>query len=213
VYEEIINRVKSRVLGNIAHMEQTVEIAELASKLDGDMCEFGCYNGGMSAIMGYVCNKNNKDIKIHLFDSFEGIPYPTKEDLDIPGHPEGVTRTGELKSTGISVANFETLFQMISASEYPAKNYVVHAGWIQNTLPAAINMIDKLSFLRIDVDLYVPTKLCLEYLYDRVVVGGYVLVHDTIPGCKQAVDEFVKQHPEIKLNECRDGGGWFWVKE
>jgi O-methyltransferase len=212
-YKFIISRVSSRVLGDIAHMYETAEITEEACQLEGDMCECGCYNGGMSSIMGYVCRIKNKNIKIHLYDSFEGIPYPTKEDLDIPGHPEGVTRTGELKSTGVSVANFETLNLMLGASGYPRENFIVNKGWVQHTIPETLYNIEKLSFLRIDVDLYVPTKLSLDLLYDKVVSGGYVLVHDMIPGCEQAVREFILKHPEIKLQYCRNGGGYRWKKE
>lgn len=218
MYEVIIERVKSRVLGTIEHMKQTAEIAELACKLEGDMCECGCYNGGMSAIMGYMCAKAKVDKKIHLYDSFEGIPYPTVQDIEIPGNPVGVTRTGELKSTGISVANFETLYHMLYLSEYPISHYIINKGWIQYTLPATLENIDKLSFLRIDVDLYIPTKISLELLYDKVVPGGYVLVHDMIPGCKQALDEFIEDHPEIELTTCRTEGnhigegGWWWKK-
>jgi O-methyltransferase len=212
MYTEIITKVSPWVLGNLAHMEQTAEIAEQACKLEGDMCECGCYHGGMSSIMGYVCQKNNKEKKIFLYDSFEGIPFPTIEDTIVPGHPKGVSFTGELKTTGVSVANIPTLLKVLEFSEFPMENYIVTIGWVQNSLPLTSMNINKLSFLRIDVDLYAPTKLCLQTLYDKVVPGGYVLVHDMLPGCLQAIKEFQEVHPEIQLQPCRDDGGYFWIK-
>ena len=71
-------------------------------------------------------------------------------------------------------------------------NYRIIKGWFQDTLPQNIDKIGNIAILRLDGDWYESTKVCLEYLYDNVVEGGYILVDDYNfwPGCKKAVDEF-----------------------
>jgi len=90
------------------------------------------------------------------------------------------------------------------------KNYEVVVGWVQNTLPR--NNINKLAFLRLDLDLYVPTKIALAELHHKVINGGYVFVHDyaTLPGCKQAVDEFLDKNKTIKPTVDAEAGGILW---
>ncbi len=46
--------------------------------------------------------------------------------------------------------------------------------------------------LRLDGDLYESTIQALEGLYDRLSVGGYVIVDDygNVAGCRQAVHDF-----------------------
>lgn len=58
----------------------------------------------------------------------------------------------------------------------------------------------KISLLHIDVDLYEPTKVILEKLYDRVTTGGIIIFDDygAFAGTNKAVDDFFKNKAEIK---------------
>ncbi len=210
--EDLVKKYAFYILGNLEHIKRTIELATMAMEIDGDLCEVGTYIGGNCAIMGELCKHYKKDKTIYLFDSFEGIPYPTEEDTVIPGEPEGIERTGELKSTGVSVATLEWVQRVLTMSGYP--NFVIMKGWVQNSIKPALAILKKIAFLRIDLDLYAPTKYTLENLYDRVVKTGIVFVHDyeTLPGCRQAVDEFLKLHPEITPTVDTIGGGVWWVK-
>lgn len=68
--------------------------------------------------------------------------------------------------------------------------------------------------LRLDGDWYASTKICLEYLYNKVEIGGVVIIDDyyTYEGCRKAVNEFwilkgIKPYT-IKVSEdCL-----FWIK-
>lgn len=77
-------------------------------------------------------------------------------------------------------------------------------GNIVNTIPEYIAQHDKLkiSLLHIDVDVYEPTKIALEYLYDRVVPGGLIVFDDygTVAGETKAVDEFF-QDKNVQLSK------------
>jgi len=67
-------------------------------------------------------------------------------------------------------------------------------GWFINSLPPA--NIKKISFLRLDGDLYESTRDPLNILYSKVTKGGIVYVDDygSFNGCKVAVEEFRAQH-------------------
>jgi len=96
------------------------------------------------------------------------------------------------------------------------KNFLnYHKGWFQETLPDSAKEINKIAILRLDADLYASTKIYLDYLYEKVVSGGFVIIDDygTYEGCKKAVDEFrEKQGIRAFLNpvnkDCR-----YWIKE
>ena len=65
-------------------------------------------------------------------------------------------------------------------------------GDIKETIPQL--PVEKIAILRLDTDTYDTTKTELELLYDRVSVGGVVIIDDygfTV-GCKKAVDDFIR---------------------
>jgi len=85
-------------------------------------------------------------------------------------------------------------------------------GWFKDTLPSA--PIEKIALLRLDGDLYESTIIPLNSLYDKVSVGGFVIVDDyhVVKGCKQAVHDFIesrKLNPELVEI---DGVGIYWQK-
>ena len=74
------------------------------------------------------------------------------------------------------------------------------AGLFQETLRAT--HIPRIALLNIDADWYESVKLCLETFYDAVAPGGIVSIDDygLWPGCRQAVDEFIKERqPAVRM--------------
>jgi hypothetical protein len=60
-------------------------------------------------------------------------------------------------------------------------------------VPFGFESVDAISFLNIDLDLYQPTKISLEYLWPKVIVGGITLVdfHDSVStGAEKATREY-----------------------
>lgn len=70
-----------------------------------------------------------------------------------------------------------------------------------NTIPSyAENHPElKISLLHIDVDVYKPTIVILDYLFDRVVPGGLIIFDDygTVAGETKAVDEFFLNRDQV----------------
>ena len=77
-------------------------------------------------------------------------------------------------------------------------------GDVLETLPKFLekNIGFRISFLLFDMDMYKPTLKALNLLYDKVVRGGIIIFDEY--GCDEwgesnAVDEWLKLHPEITL--------------
>jgi hypothetical protein len=65
-------------------------------------------------------------------------------------------------------------------------------GWFKDTLPTA--PIEKLAVMRLDGDYYESTMDALKNLYDKLSIGGYVIIDDygeeSWTYCREAVEDF-----------------------
>ena len=84
------------------------------------------------------------------------------------------------------------------------ENIELIKGDIIKTLPSFIeeNRNLKIILLHIDVDIYEPTKIILDKLFDKVVDGGIIILDDykVFPGETKAVDDFIKNR-NIKIEQ------------
>ena len=75
------------------------------------------------------------------------------------------------------------------------KNYQLIEGDITETLPDFLKSqpYQRIAYLHIDVDIYKPTKIIFDLLFDRVVRNGVIVLDDynDVAGETNAVDEFI----------------------
>jgi O-methyltransferase len=85
-------------------------------------------------------------------------------------------------------------------------------GLFKDTLPVA--PIGRLALMRLDGDLYESTMDALNALYQKLSIGGFVIVDDygAVPGCKAAIDEFRQRHGVCEPLEPIDWSGVYWRK-
>ncbi|GAB1420901.1 hypothetical protein MASR2M15_10290 [Anaerolineales bacterium] len=182
--------------------------------IEGAFVECGVWRGGCAIILSTWAQKQKR--AVHLFDSFEGLPEPLpidgKRALKISKGKE----SGTLASIGHIVVSIEevedTLFKRFA---FDRNQVHLHKGWFQDTLPQVSPTIGKIALLRLDGDWYESTKVCLEYLYDQVVEGGYVVIDDyqEFDGCRLATDEFLqKQGIKPELHHFDWFGGTYFQK-
>jgi hypothetical protein len=176
--------------------------------IEGALVECGVWKGGAVALMA-LANQAFSGTRrdIHLFDAFDHICAP---DENVDG--ERAMREAQMWSretlnpsdglapmTGFydhfgGAGSVEGNRQLIEGLVgYPAHHLHFHKGWFQDTLPTDAKSIGKIAILRIDGDWYASTMVCLDYLFDQVVPGGFVIVDDygAYEGCRKAVDEFL----------------------
>jgi hypothetical protein len=179
--------------------------------LRGDLVECGVARGGSAALMALVNEKLSQPATLWLFDSYEGLPDPTAKDYqnDSTGsHVRPLPR-------GACLGTYEEVERLLfDQLHLPRERVKMVRGWFQDTLPATVANISAISVLRLDGDWYESTKVCLDYLYDKVLPGGFVIADDyhSCFGCTRAVDEFLAQRG-LKPAIVPDGrGGAYFVK-
>jgi O-methyltransferase len=154
----------------------------------GAIVECGVLDGGTAALMAY----GSKDRPVHLFDSWEGLPQMTEKDGDagmwvgdVIGSPRRVVNILKLLNVDISRVSF-------------------HKGWFEQTFQTA--SIPKIALLHIDADFYESVKLSLKTWEPHVLPGGYIQIDDysSFIGCKHAVDEYLAQRPDLRLETYKD---------
>jgi len=164
----------------------------------------GCYvECGVAAGAQIIAMRAGAPNKvIHAFDSFQGIPYPSNRDDQMPGirmltqeEQDNLPNPGEtiLKSTGATSVSLLDFYHHLEDSGVKIQPIFTHKGWFQDTtsgIPKGHNM-DPIQILRLDGDLYESTLVCLENLYHLVASGGLVIIDDwQLTGCRAAVDDF-----------------------
>jgi hypothetical protein len=142
------------------------------SPADGCAIEFGTYKGGTAEFIAKCSN-----LKTFAVDSFEGI-CGSKSDQRIDLH-----RDGEYAAC-------------IADAVKNAPSVTMIKGIIPQVLSDVQLLVGEISFAHIDLDVYAPTVIALEYIWGKMIPGGYIVVDDygmwTTPGVKKAVDEFCK---------------------
>jgi O-methyltransferase len=157
------------------------ELARFTRDVPGCMAECGCYKGGSA----YFMAKENPDVPLHLFDSFEGLSEPNNKDLH--------SREDHwLWERGSLVATEEEARKTLSGFDH----VVFHKGWIPDRFPEVKD--ERFRLVHIDVDLYQPTLDSLEFFYPRMNSGGVIVLDDygftTCPGAYRATVEFTAKN-------------------
>lgn len=152
----------------------------------GDIVETGVNAGGTaSLIMRLLAEYDACGRKFWGFDSFEGLPNPVEQD--------GVWgMKGTKGDMAVTQSTFETNLNQWNA--WNETRIVVTKGFFSETLPKS--PVQKISFLRLDGDIFISTWDALEHLYHRVLPNGYIYVDDygSFEGCREAVEKFRTKH-------------------
>lgn len=170
----------------------------------GDLIECGVWRGGATIFMrGILAALGVTDRLVWVADSFRGLPDPNPERMD----PDlAASRLPQLAVDLAQVKENFVRYDLLDAQ------VCFLEGLFEDTLPRA--PIHRLAVLRLDGDYYDSTMDPLKALYDKVSVGGYVIVDDygVIPACQAAVDDFRAERSITSVMELVDTDCVFWKK-
>lgn len=158
--------------------------------LEGDVCEFGVAQGETSALIANeIIDTDNKIL--HLFDSFEGLPKPSTQDILL----DDIFSLGSMEAyAGRMKCRENMVMARLEEISFPAHRYVIHKGFFADLLDRSPRLPSKVSFAYVDFDFYEPIKQVLEFLHPITPAGAIVIVDDYgffSAGVKTAVDEFI----------------------
>jgi hypothetical protein len=118
-------------------------------ELEGDFAQFGVYRGRTAQVIAALTSGRRK---LHLFDSFEGLPEDWTESK----------KAGHFRLEPDDIPRFDP------------KVTVVHKGWFKDTVPVfARERKEPLAFIHMDADLYSST---VDVLHN----GNDIIAKDTI---------------------------------
>jgi hypothetical protein len=151
------------------HVVMAGKILRVPKELPGVLVECGCYKGGSAVNLSRLAALCGR--KLHLFDSFEGLPTPTVDD---EGHlvlSEFQVRTYEKGDYAGSLAEVRSNIEKygaIAACEF-------HKGYFKDTLP---DFTDPVVFAYVDADLVDSVRDCLRYLWPRLQPDCYLFTDE-----------------------------------
>jgi O-methyltransferase len=158
-------------------------LALQALNCPGAFIECGVYQGGTARLFAEIIARHDRNRRLHLFDTFEGMPATGPSDLH---------QQGDFADTSLSQVRRFVDHPNI-ATFYP--------GLIPETFSGLKS--ERIAFAHIDVDIYQSVLDCCEFIYPRLSAGGVVVFDDygfpTCPGARRAVDEFFSNIPERPL--------------
>lgn len=166
--------------GRLRGLYRAVRYA-VANNIKGDVVECGTARGGSAALMGLTLKRLRSDKTLWVFDTFAGLPAPTRDDPDYQDAVKLVgTCLGELEEVQRLFADFEIINQSVLVK-----------GLFRDTLPDCA--VRKIAVLHLDGDWYQSVRDCLEHLYDRVSPGGIIQIDDYghWAGARKATHEFL----------------------
>lgn len=207
------------------HPREPVIILNFAAKclsLDGDFVELGCYRGDTSVLLAQLLKNSPTSVKpvensrnsveksvdkivenpvenpqttpqskrLWIYDSFAGLPAKTPEDASGAG--------ANFQEGALLVSKREVIDKL---RKHGLKNVIVKKAWFNEL--TSVDLPNKIAFAFCDGDLYSSIKTSLNLILPRLVEQGIIAVHDynnpELPGSARAVDEFLRLHPDFRL--------------
>jgi hypothetical protein len=156
-----------------------LEILNSLNNIKGQIAEVGAYQGGNSlCALNFMTKLSPKTF--YILDSFEGFP-------ELNSNDPSSFKKGDY--------NIETAFEEIldTFSIFPEAKVI--KGFVPNSF-SKIPANEKFSLVFYDCDLYQPALDTFNFFWDRILPGGYLLIHDYeaeeggFTGVKKATKEF-----------------------
>ena len=187
-------------LDNVQHAIETV----IRENIPGDLCECGVWRGGAAMFMrAALAAYGDKSRAVWVADSFSGLPRP-----DVVRYPaDKGSDFSQVDYLSVPLEKVQENFRIFGLLDERVRFL---KGWFKDSLPNA--PIEQLAVLRADGDLYESTMDILNNLYDKVALGGFVIIDDyySWENCRRAVTDFRASRGIIAPIERIDWTGAYW---
>jgi O-methyltransferase len=147
-----------------------------ALRIDGDIVECGVYRGGTAAMIAKViAAAGRRGQKLYLLDTYSGMPDTDKKrDLHLKGD--------------FADTSAEEVERFVNEPEIA----IIKKGFIPESFIGLES--SRFAFAHIDVDIYRSIIDSLDFIWPRLLTGGFIVFDDygfpSCPGARQAVDQF-----------------------
>lgn len=159
--------------------ETITDITNLVINVRGDFAELGVYKASLFKRLVPIATKQGKIA--HGFDSFCGMDEPTLHDA------------GNYEKGKLSVGGIESFKKIMERSGVSDNHYKLYDGYV----PDCLNKLDdsvRFSFAYIDFDHYEPTRVSINWILERMALGGILGFDDYFDKdilASKAINEFL----------------------
>ena len=171
----------------------------VGNRIPGGIVECGVWKGGsMMAVARTLLELGERGRELHLFDTFDGMPAPTAEDVALTGESAADLMAASTdREDAESVwcrAPLDVVRQAMASVGYDASRIHYVKGRVEDTIPAAAP--EQIALLRLDTDFYESTRHEMIHLFPRLCVGGVLILDDYGHwlGARRAVDDYLREH-------------------
>lgn len=173
------------------------------NNIEGSIVECGVNEGYFELLWINELINQGKERDIYMYDTFKGMPPPTKYDYTSCNSPHYKMDSTEVmqywkeriideNTNGWCFTPLEEVKRRLSSTGYPESRLHYIVGDVLQTLNVFVP--EKIAILRLDTDWYESSKIELEKMYDKVVDGGVIIFDDYYhwEGQRRATDDFFR---------------------
>lgn len=188
-FMDIYKSITENTLVDIYRCYELWELVETVHNLDkhANFLEVGVWRGGTAAIISRKLSLLNATVSFYVADTFTGVVKATDRDFSYTGGEHGDTT--------------EEIVESLLKDKY--KNYKILAGVFPDETGNFISPSEKFGFCHIDVDVYQSAKDIVEWIWERLIVGGVIVYDDfgfsTCTGITKYVNEQKKLDDRVVL--------------
>ena len=198
----ILNDIKEYTMTSIPSQWSLLQSIKhvIRNNVEGSFVECGIFRGGNIILMSKLLEEHKVEKNIFAYDTFEGMPLPGKDDLDLRGN-SSIDKFLELKNSEkegsqwcyCNIKDVKNNIKKFNINYLKNINFI--KGRVEETLLDIKNLPKKISLLRLDTDFYSSTKIELNILFPLLEKNGILIVDDYghFKGAKKSVDEFFNE--------------------
>jgi O-methyltransferase len=164
-FKETFKKISDHTLVDVYKGYELWKLADEVLKLSDNLnfIEIGVWRGGTGALLSKRMQRMNSKGILYLADTFTGVVKTGTKDT--------FYKDGEHKDASRKIV--EDLFGSLQLN-----NYEILEGIFPDDTAHAIPANAQFGFCHIDVDVYQSAKDCLNWVWDKMAVGGIVVFDD-----------------------------------
>lgn len=198
--EDAVTMIGLKRMNNLHEMLDYVRV----NNIEGDLIETGVWKGGATIFMKLYCDLYGMDKRVLVCDSFAGLPKPSGKFIQ----DRGDMHYTESK-LAISLEQVQNHFRIFKCLD---ERVIFIKGFFGETLPNN-ELVQKLSILRMDGDMYESTYDVFHSCYDKLTDKGVCIIDDfCLKGARDCTHDFRQQRnirdEIVTVDKC----GVYWIK-
>lgn len=182
-FQRAFSTVKNFTLVDQYRCYELWQLVTESRKLNGALIEIGVWRGGTGGIIAKSAELSGINDTVYLCDTFAGVPKA--------GSMDSTYRGGEHADASEAKVN-ELLTENLNLT-----NTRILSGIFPEETAKLVND-DKFRFCHIDVDVYQSAKDIINWIWPKIVVGGFIVYDDYGFGGCDGITRFVNEERNQK---------------